>query len=154
MNQYKSGDKVVIKTQEQDSESIYGNDKAVEQYIAGRNRIVTITKTTEGCVYSILIDGEWWIPETSILGYHFDYGEEIEVRDRESSNWIKMIFMGYADMGVFTTSNIGSLCAYCFKYWRPLQPKPTIEVTVKINGKETLPIEVSEQTWASLREVK
>jgi len=89
----------------------------------------------------------WDISDDMILSEAFKPGEEIEVRDSEDERWIKYKFCGlvFGNRSYPFHTNGG---VYCFG--RKI-PKPTIEITVKINGKESQLSDISEETLLKIR---
>jgi hypothetical protein len=91
-------------------------------------------------------------------------GDVIEVRNYTESGWRKevLIFIDKNNMAVCTSCLRGkelheSGIPYgtnVWRYYRRIPQKPTIEVTVKINGKEAKLSDLSEETLKKLRNLE
>ena len=156
---YKVGDKVVIKPWGL-MEREYGLAKGgsiswpcrfgrdIEYSLAGTDRAVVIDAWdgSDGTLLVVLPNGQSrWAPVNAILGYAFEWGEEIEVSD-DGQSWV---------MGQFRNFRPGLrypvLAGACpFKFARPIR-KPEIEITVKINGKTASLKDISEETLKAIR---
>jgi len=116
--------------------------------LTGTDRVVTITGSACsdecGARYPNS-DKEWHIDEDWILGYAFDYGEEIEVSDN-GQTWFKRRFCAYVPDRNFLVCTRNSM----YMYARPIK-EPTIKITVEVNGELKDPSFLSEETWATLR---
>lgn len=114
-----------------------------------------------------IIDDEWdittgmgssfMITDEMLVGPAFEWGEEIEVSDDAKAWYESHYFMGIAPGGEYpyiTTTDFDDHKAWSsFRYARPVQ-KPRIEITVKINGKESKLSDISEETLLKIRGLK
>jgi len=92
---------------------------------------------------------EWAISEDMILSPAFRPGEIIEIRDGEDHAWGFGTFAGYD----FTDKWPIMVNGMHFKYGRKI-PKPSIEITIIINGKESQLSDISEETLLKIRKGK
>ena len=107
----------------------------------------------------VKVIGGWWhdwlILPNMIASPAFTVGKEYEYSD-DGQNWEVFKFTGYDFTPPFHYCvDVGSVWVYC----REVRPEPvekprtSIEVTVKMNGKECKLSDISEETWKKLREV-
>lgn len=168
---YKQGDKVVIKPWGLMKEE-YGLDYAgnidtgtsflqtMETKLKGTDRVVVIRECRDGTGdYFTEPTLNYSIPEECILGYAFEWGEEIEVSD-DGNIWMPKVFVGYLPgnqcgpaCACDKVYEKGCLCVNSRKFARPIR-KPEIEITVKINGKESTLKDISEETLLKIREAE
>jgi len=153
---YKKGDEVVIKPWGL-MEQKYGLDDTghivcgveiihftpeMEFALQGTDRTLELKPYSTEAYKSVLPNKErFTIVDEMILGYAFEWGEEIEVRDSSGQDWKKNIFRGYAPGSTWPVICIRS----AFKYARPIR-KPEIEITIKINDKDATPDDISDET--------
>ncbi len=152
---YEKGDRVVFKPRglmEQESLSF---SNANENALRGTDRAVTITDTFEDGTYGCDHLG-YCVSTDAILGYAFEWGEEIEVSN-DGENFAKKLFIaytpgsGYPYRAMSHTTDTGTpQGAHGYTYARPIR-KPEIEITVKINGEESTLLHISEETMLRIR---
>jgi len=120
---YKIGDKVVLKP------ALLLEELGVWGYILDEvkqgGRVGYIAKTDENMGYLIeLPTSTWWIKEDYILGYYFEYGEEIEVSD--GIEWNPAFFSAYDPHSSLKVVAWRDSCVltYHHYYARPVQKEP------------------------------
>jgi len=152
---YKIGDTVAIKPWGLLKDDIPENGwdkKSYDRYLGFTDRSATITAIHD-CApfpYSIKIRANKEViatTENAILGYAFEYGDEIKVSDT-GTVWGKDVFCCYNIQPRTILPVITKKDAY--KFARPIQ-KETIEVTVKRNGKLIDVKNLSDETWMSIK---
>jgi len=105
---------------------------------------VTIMKKYDTCYIVKEDNSNEWTDE--MLAHNFEYGEEIEVKDRWDLEWKKGIFVGWIDgakspylivaPGEDNSFKSGKQFQfYLYHYARKIR-KPKIEITCKVDGKE------------------
>lgn len=150
---YKVGDKVRVR-QWKAMEREFGehNDHEIEMPWFWRftedmkkycGKVVTI-KEVQSARYYIeeVADNIAWNDEM-FEGYAFEYGDEIEGSD-DKEDWQKKIYMGYIDGACYPymTTNTDDFITKencrmrAYKYARPIQKQPKIEIEIKINGEK------------------
>ena len=155
---YKAGDRVVIKPWglmvEQYGFGWFGdiniNNKktcflaSMEDWFKGKDRIVTIFSVNKARSEYKIEENERFDADEMILGYAFEYGEEIEV-SYDSSTWFKDIFCNY---GLWGLSNKDSAVKCCcsrdtYGFFRPIRKH-----IINIDGKD---VEISSETYDDLK---
>jgi len=147
---YKVGDIVVIKPYALLGE-FWKTDLAIDVY----NKCLRFTdhsviiKNVHGnsCDAQVRANGKGiYIADADILGYAFEYGDEIEVCI-SGNNWYTCRFSHYclcdSVYSIVTTEGVS------WKYARPIQ-KETFEVTVKRNGKLVDVKNLSDEAWMNI----
>ena len=122
----------------------------MERNLKGTDRVITINYVcSEGHPYEtdVLLKG-CVISDDMILGYAFEYGEEIEVGDI-SGEWNKHKFVSYIPGDEWP---VNTDCSH-YRFGRPIR-KPEIEITIKINGEVSKLSDISEETLAKIRNQK
>ena len=150
---YKIDDRVVIKPDVllgQSDTTLFTMEMV--DILEGTDRVVTITRIrSEPEQYEAHFPNEdiFHIDKDDILGYAFEYGEEIEVKD-DGMTWEEGDFRGYVPG---TTRPVITDNGASYQYARPIR-KPEIEITCKINGKDVSLSDISEETLLKLRKEK
>ncbi len=171
---YKKGDKVVIKPwalmEKQygvddagDIKTTFNNSemhcffmRAMEKVFVGTDRVVTMQSTETARIGGTLFE----ICDDMILGYAFEYGEEIEISG-DGKVWDKRVFLSYSPGSALPVSTVNphyraaihqgdTVATQCFAFARPIQPD-IIEITCKVNGKEQPLSYLSEETLLKIR---
>jgi len=156
---YKKGDRVVIKPWammvEQYGVCGSGEPKtgetmfleSMENNLAGTDRTVEIQSNSD-VYYHGTEKFDWKFTDKMILGYAFEWGEEIEVSD-DGKNWKKVKFTAYTcrlpDDCFFVSTAYGT-----YRYARPIR-KTVIEIDVKVNGEIVSLSDISEATLLKIR---
>ena len=132
----------------------------MEQGLSGTDRITQIISVGED-YYRAKIDSEWMLCDEMILGYAFEWGQEIEVRDSDARDWRKRKFAGYVPGFIFAVNTFAGFdqdgeCSTrdTYKFARPIHKpdiEPDIKITVKRDGKE---LTVDELTKLTVEEIK
>jgi hypothetical protein len=90
----------------------------------------------------------WGISEDMLLGPYIPYGTEVEVSDY-GEEWSRKTFVSYVHGSDYPVmAGVDG-----WKYVRLIDHEPSIEITVKINGKECKLSDISEETLRKIREV-
>lgn len=85
-------------------------------------------------------------------------GDLVQVSDQERcKGGITKVYLGYipeqTTHPIIAKSDGGTgEYATAWKYMLPIKQKPSIDITVKVNGKEVSPKALSDETWRSIRE--
>lgn len=95
-------------------------------------------------------------PASDFLEPEFEFGEEVEV-SQNGNKWVKRTFVSLNPNNAggdkhITVDADGYVSSW--KFCRKIEEKPSIEITVKINGKEAKLSDISEDTLNKLRELK
>ncbi len=119
----------------------------MERALKGTDRVIELGEELSLYYKTTFPNGsDWNITDDHILGYAFEYGEEIEVSDG-GKNWYKAIFSTYHPRGgslsVMTTDTY-------YKHARPIRT-PDIKITVEYGGEKLTPDQIrdkiSADTW-------
>ena len=100
--------------------------------------------------------------ELELVEPTFETGEEVEVMlgSGDHSSFESRIYMCQDDDGYWCVDSEeeGDYICGCtmiaihkYAYIRKLEPKPEIELTLTVNGKEVDPKDISDESWAALR---
>ena len=157
---YKKNDRVVIKPWKQlemegeiDIDSSINCDgvsfvDSMESGLKGTDRVVKIESVRSNSYKAVFPDGkEWAIGDAMILGYAFEFGEEIEVSNN-GRNWEPAKFSAYAPGHLRPVKTTQPPAGH--KYARPIR-KPDIKITVEVNGKKSKLSDISEETLLKIR---
>ena len=133
----------------------YRFSSGMEKELEGTDRVVEIGRVNCNTYYSTNspLQGHF-ITDEMILGYHFEYGDEVEVSDTNFPNKVIRTFSHYnlsnnSQEGVVVEN--GNILEN-WKYALHVQ-KLSIEIDVKINGKDAKLSDISEETLKRLRSV-
>lgn len=145
-SKYKAGDNIVIKPRKLVEEE--GNKRhfvnGMWDSLKGTDMVVPV-KAVYGDTINVggVLDG-FGIHPCEVLGYAFEYGEEIEVSDG-GENWRKAVFSGYRPGNPCAVSSIGSV----YSYARPIQKNQISAKFVNQDGEDVTPL-LSEESKINL----
>jgi len=161
-HEYKTGDRVVIKPWKL-MEGQYGlyarryiNTALVfipdaEACLKGTDRVIELGEATQGRFKGTGRLKEYEISTDMILGYAFEYGEEIEVSD-DGEKWQPKIFSGYDSFNTnlpIRANTVGHIAdTVGWKYARPVQKK--IAVRIFDENNEDITESISKETKKKL----
>ena len=161
--EYKTGDRVVIKPwalmEEQYGLNIPGNISIkvtftleMEECLKNTDRVIKLGEKLQDTLFVGTGHLEHFnISSEMILGYAFEYGDEIEVSDT-GKEWYLKVFSSYNPMEqnfpVRAGKRIDSTCTAGWKYARPVQEKIIVRF---FNGRgEDITESISEETKRKL----
>jgi len=117
---YKVGDKIVMKSDALCiGECTLNGDRCVLNCLKGTDRVLTISEIGDDFFLTNgeVLDDSWYVSTCDILGYAFDYGEEIEVSDTgHEHDWNPHKFNSYSPENVYSIMTD----QHSYRYARPI----------------------------------